>query len=169
MQAVVLVSVFRKASRQRIMQWLEWCLPHRLPVLWKGQPANVSPASLLHSFVEQRIKSFQAGVALRQSAVHPSQKWVLAQILLTCGCCAVLHIPPLVGIQFLWEACLGSCFLKCISWDDMRNKVLPVVLRVVALKKGAKTEKARLLSCNLVHVQAAGVSSLLWPPWGAIL
>ena len=74
MQAVVLVSIFRKASRERILQWVEWCLPQRLPVVWKGQPSHVSPASLLHDFVERRIKNFQAGVALRQAAIHPSQR-----------------------------------------------------------------------------------------------
>jgi len=74
-QAVVLVSVFRKASRERIMEWVEWCLPSRVPWLWDRLGYTHTPAQMLHRTVEQRIKGFQAGVALRQSAVHSSQKY----------------------------------------------------------------------------------------------
>lgn len=74
MQAVILVSVFRKASRKRLMGLVELCLPSRLPFRWKGQEITSSPASLFHNFLEQSIKNFQAGVALRQSPVHPSQR-----------------------------------------------------------------------------------------------
>lgn len=74
MQALVLVSLFRKASRERVMQWVGWCLPDRIPYVWDRLGYSETPAEMFHAFIVRRIKGFQAGVALRQSAVHPSQK-----------------------------------------------------------------------------------------------
>ena len=31
MQALVLVSLFRQQTRARIIEWIEWCLPNRIP------------------------------------------------------------------------------------------------------------------------------------------
>ena len=43
MQAVVLVSLFRKASREKIMECLEWCLPKRIPFLWDRRALQFVP------------------------------------------------------------------------------------------------------------------------------
>lgn len=75
MQAMILVAVFRQASRERIMDWVEWCLPDRIPFLWDRLGYRDTPAQMLHHLVVRRIRAFQASVALRQLAVHPSQKY----------------------------------------------------------------------------------------------
>lgn len=87
MQSLVLVSVFRQASRERIMEWVEWWLPDRIPYVWDRLGYSATPAQMFHTFIVQRIKAFQAGVALRQSAVHPSQKCALI--------CFAVHLPNL--------------------------------------------------------------------------
>ena len=45
MQTLVLLSLFRKQSRERIMGWLEWCLPNTIPYVWRSErtPAQVLP------------------------------------------------------------------------------------------------------------------------------
>lgn len=75
LQCVVLVSLFRQASRERIMEWIEWCLPDRIPYIWDKLGYTDTPAQILHRFVVNRIKGFQAGVALRQSSIHPSNRY----------------------------------------------------------------------------------------------
>ena len=75
MQSVVLVSVFRQASRERIMEVVEWCLPDKVPFVWDRLGYRDTPAEMFHHFIVRRIKGFQTGVALRQSAVHPSQRY----------------------------------------------------------------------------------------------
>ena len=70
MQALVLVSVFRQQTRDRLMEWLEWALPDRVPFLWDRLGYTATPAQMLHSTVVGKIRGFQAGVARRQAAAQ---------------------------------------------------------------------------------------------------
>lgn len=70
MQALVLVSVFRQQTRDRLMEWLEWALPDRVPFLWDRLGYTATPAQMLHATVVGKIRGFQAGVARRQAAAR---------------------------------------------------------------------------------------------------
>ena len=70
MQALVLVSVFRQQTRDRLMEWLEWALPDRVPLLWDRLGYTATPAQMLHAAVVGKIRGFQAGVARRQAAAQ---------------------------------------------------------------------------------------------------
>ena len=70
MQALVLVSVFRQQTRDRLMEWLEWALPDRVPLLWDRMGYTATPAQMLHAAVVGKIRGFQAGVARRQAAAQ---------------------------------------------------------------------------------------------------
>lgn len=68
MQALVLVSVFRQQTRLRVMEWIEWCLPDRIPWLWDRLGYTATPAEVVHAAIIAKIAAFQAGVARRQAA-----------------------------------------------------------------------------------------------------
>ncbi len=70
MQALVLVSVFRRQTRERLIEWLEWALPARVPLLWDRLGYTRTPAQMLHAAVVGKIRGFQAGVARRQAAAQ---------------------------------------------------------------------------------------------------
>ena len=63
-QAAFFVALFRKDTRDLIMQWVQWALPTSLPLLSLQQ----TPAHFLQSFVNNRIQSFQDGVDRRAAA-----------------------------------------------------------------------------------------------------
>ena len=112
MQAVVLVSVFRQASRERIMEYVEWCLPDRIPILWDRLGYTDTPAQVLHRFVVNKIKGFQAGVALRQSATHHSNRSAnltpaLHSPLPGCSCASLQQYSKRFG-QTLMKHLYGS-------------------------------------------------------------
>lgn len=68
MQALVLVSVFRQQTRVKVMEWIEWCLPDRIPWLSAALGHTTTPAQVVHQAIVANIASFQAGVARRQAA-----------------------------------------------------------------------------------------------------
>ncbi len=47
MQALVLVSLFRQQTRVKVMEWIEWCLPDRIPWLWDALGHTATPAQVL--------------------------------------------------------------------------------------------------------------------------
>ena len=63
-QAAFFVALFRKDTRDLIMQWVQWALPTSIPLLSLHQ----TPAHFLQSFVDNRIQSFQDGVDRRAAA-----------------------------------------------------------------------------------------------------
>ena len=111
-QSLVLVSVFRQASRERIMEWIEWCLPDRIPILWDRFGYRETPAQILHRFVVNRIKGFQASVALQQSCQRfHKQVTIFSEKIVPqtpTGLCTTLEHNP--SIQ-LYTACLPSDFI----------------------------------------------------------
>jgi len=74
MQALVLVSVFRQQTRDKLMEYVEWCLPDRIPWLWDHMKYSQTPAQMVHSAIVNKISAFQASVASRQSAAHSDQR-----------------------------------------------------------------------------------------------
>ena len=70
MQALVLVSVFRQQTRDKLVEYIEWCLPDRIPWLWDRMGYRATPAQMVHNAIVSKIGAFQAGVARRQSASH---------------------------------------------------------------------------------------------------
>lgn len=58
------MALFRKDTRDLIMQWVQWALPTSIPLL----PLHQTPAHFLQSFVDNRIQSFQHGVDRRAAA-----------------------------------------------------------------------------------------------------
>ena len=75
MQAVVLVSVFRQQTRDKLIEYIEWCLPDRIPWLWDYMGYRQTPAQMVHSAIVSKISAFQAGVARRQSAAHSDHRY----------------------------------------------------------------------------------------------
>ncbi|KAK9917565.1 hypothetical protein WJX75_005821 [Coccomyxa subellipsoidea] len=75
MQALVLVSVFRQQTRVKVMEWIEWCLPDRIPWLWDTLGHTATPAQVVHQAIVHNIASFQAGVARRQAATSLDRRW----------------------------------------------------------------------------------------------
>lgn len=71
MQTAVLVSLFRKETRERIMGFVAWCLPARIPYVWTGPR---SPAEVLNGLVISRIRAFQAQITRRQQQ-HLDTRW----------------------------------------------------------------------------------------------
>jgi len=63
-QAAFFVALFRKETRDVIMHWVQWALPISIP----GLRLQQTPAQFLHSFVTNRIQSFQDGVDRRAAA-----------------------------------------------------------------------------------------------------
>ena len=63
-QAAFFIALFRKETRDMIMQWVEWALPTSIP----GLKLQQTPAQFLHSFVTHRIQSFQDGVDRRAAS-----------------------------------------------------------------------------------------------------
>lgn len=63
-QAAFFVALFRKDTRDVIMQWVQWALPMSIP----GLALKQTPAQFLYSFVTNRIQSFQDGVDRRAAA-----------------------------------------------------------------------------------------------------
>lgn len=74
MQALVLVSVFRQQTRARLMEYIEWCLPDRIPWLWDAMGYRQTPAQMVHAAIVNKIAAFQAGVARRQSGAHTDHR-----------------------------------------------------------------------------------------------
>ena len=74
MQALVLVSVFRQQTRDKLMEYIEWCLPDRIPLLWDRMGYRQTPAQMVHSAIVNKISSFQASVARRQSVSRTDQR-----------------------------------------------------------------------------------------------
>jgi len=63
-QTAFFVALFRKETRDVIMHWVQWALPTSIP----GVTLQQTPAQFLHSFVTNRIQSFQDGVDRRAAA-----------------------------------------------------------------------------------------------------
>ena len=63
-QAAFFVALFRKDTRDTIMQWVQWALPTSIPFV----TLQHTPAQLLQSFVDNRIQGFQDGVDKRAAA-----------------------------------------------------------------------------------------------------
>lgn len=76
-QAAFFVALFRKDTRDMIMQWVQWALPTRIPLLTLHQ----SPAHFLQSFVDNRIHSFQSGVDRRAAARQADPRYATS-----CSC-----------------------------------------------------------------------------------
>ncbi len=74
MQALVLVSVFRQQTRDKLMEYIEWCLPDRIPWLWDRMGYRQTPAQMVHSAIVDKIGAFQASVARRQSVSRSDQR-----------------------------------------------------------------------------------------------
>lgn len=68
MQTLVLVALFRQQTREKIIAWIEWVLPDRIPGLWGYLGLTATPAELLHDYIRRRIAEFQAGVSKRAAA-----------------------------------------------------------------------------------------------------
>ena len=83
MQALVLVSLFRQQTRDKLMEYVEWCLPDRIPWLWDRMRYRQTPAQMVHSAIVNKISSFQASVARRQSVSRSDQR---------CGAVPARHI-----------------------------------------------------------------------------
>jgi hypothetical protein len=81
MQAVVLVSVFRQQTRDKLIEYIEWCLPDRIPWLWDHMGYTQTPAQMVHSAIVSKISAFQAGVARRQSAARSDPRSDAADLL----------------------------------------------------------------------------------------
>ncbi|KAL3138829.1 hypothetical protein ABBQ32_005664 [Trebouxia sp. C0010 RCD-2024] len=71
-QAAFFVALFRKDTRDMIMQWVQWALPTSIPFLTLHQ----TPAQFLQLFVDNRIQSFQAGVDRRAAARQADPRYV---------------------------------------------------------------------------------------------
>ena len=74
MQALVLVSLFRQQTRDKLMEYIEWCLPDRIPWLWDRMGYRQTPAQMVHSAIVDKIGAFQASVARRQSVSRSDQR-----------------------------------------------------------------------------------------------
>ena len=68
MQTLVLVALFRQQTREKIIAWIEWVLPDRIPGLWGYLGLTATPAELLHDYIRRRIAEFQEGVTRRAAA-----------------------------------------------------------------------------------------------------
>ena len=86
MQAVVLVSVFRQQTRDKLIEYVEWCLPDRIPWLWDHMGYRQTPAQMVHSAIVSKISAFQAGVARRQSAAHSDPRLKLSSPFTMTSC-----------------------------------------------------------------------------------
>ena len=64
MQSLFFVVLFRRQTRDVLLDWLEQALPRRLPFLAPDR----SPARALHVFIARKIEDFQSGVAHRAAA-----------------------------------------------------------------------------------------------------
>lgn len=64
LQSLFFVVLFRKQTRDTVLDWIEAALPRRLPFL----PLDSSPARALHLFITRKIEGFQEGVATRAAA-----------------------------------------------------------------------------------------------------
>ena len=85
MQALVLVSVFRQQTRDKLVEYIEWCLPDRIPWLWDRMGYRHTPAQMVHNAIVSKIGAFQAGVARRQSASHQDPRQALRRCDGSCG------------------------------------------------------------------------------------
>ena len=84
MQALVLVSVFRQQTRDKLVEYIEWCLPDRIPWLWDRMGYRHTPAQMVHNAIVSKIGAFQAGVARRQSASHQDPRQALRRCDSSC-------------------------------------------------------------------------------------
>lgn len=76
-QAAFFVALFRKETRDVIMHWVQWALPTSIP----GLRLQQTPAQFLHSFVTNRIQSFQDGVDRRAAARGLDPRWFYQRML----------------------------------------------------------------------------------------
>ena len=104
MQALVLVSLFRQQTRDKLMEYVEWCLPDRIPWLWDRLGYRQTPAQLVHSAIVSKIGAFQASVARRQSVSHADQR---------CGA------GPVQACALLYRA---SGAEGAVSWAPVRPR-----------------------------------------------
>ncbi|KAK9815151.1 hypothetical protein WJX73_008909 [Symbiochloris irregularis] len=74
LQTLVLLSLFRKQSRERIMGWLEWCLPNSIPYVWRSER---TPAQVVHEVLLSRITVFKASITTRQQHAIDSRWFYL--------------------------------------------------------------------------------------------
>ncbi len=107
MQALVLVSVFRRQTRERLIEWLEWALPARVPLLWDRLGYTRTPAQMLHAAVVGKIRGFQAGVARRQAAAQLDRRCGRPAVSLQC-CGGAAEWSLRGGAQGLVVRCLRA-------------------------------------------------------------
>ena len=72
MQSLFFVALFRKQTRDAVLDWVEWLMPARIPFL----PLRNPPARAMHLFITGHIQAFQDGVARRAAARAVDKRWV---------------------------------------------------------------------------------------------
>ncbi len=106
-QAAFFVALFRKETRDVIMHWVQRALPTSIP----GLRLQQTPAQFLHSFVDNRIQSFQDGVDRRAAArgLDPRQVChTLCRLALNLVC--IQHLPI---CEIVAQACAKTtCVLQ---------------------------------------------------------
>ena len=85
-QAAFFVALFRKETRDMIMQWLQWALPTSIPFLKLRQ----TPAHFLQSFVHNGIQRFQDGVDRRAAAQQSDPRYAGSALCLSHAVCLVI-------------------------------------------------------------------------------
>ena len=114
MQALVLVSVFRQQTRDKLVEYIEWCLPDRIPWLWDRMGYRHTPAQMVHNAIVSKIGAFQAGVARRQSASHQDPRQALRRCDGSCGrrLVRVISIPQ---ARLVGRTHVGQSALQCLG------------------------------------------------------
>ncbi|KAK9829946.1 hypothetical protein WJX72_008802 [[Myrmecia] bisecta] len=80
-QALFLVALFSKDTRDKMLGWVEWALPRHIPFLWDYLELEQSPAELLHQSITSKISAFQDDVARRAAARALDNRWFYQRVL----------------------------------------------------------------------------------------
>ena len=75
MQSLFFIALFRKQTRDAVLDWVEWLMPARIPFL----PLRNPPARAMHLFITGHIQAFQDGVAKRAAARAADKRCVGAR------------------------------------------------------------------------------------------
>ena len=121
MQALVLVSVFRQQTRDKLVEYIEWCLPDRIPWLWDRMGYRHTPAQMVHNAIVSKIGAFQASVARRQSASHQDPRRALR---LCDGSCRRLQASGIRAAQPVLSG-RADVLLETAGWGLGPNSTRP--------------------------------------------
>lgn len=118
-QAAFFVAIFRRDSREAVMNALERVLPAKLPFLH----LQSSPAQALHQLVNRQIVNFQARVATRAAAHRAETQWFWQRALSVLQSGDALQryfatwVPDNLGAAWGWTIfiLIGMFVVSCVN------------------------------------------------------